>query len=83
MPGSPPTRTREPFTIPPPSTLSSSEIPVVTRSSLSNDTSFILIGKEAAMPGFRLLPPFFRAGASEKAFQALQAGHWPSHLADS
>ena len=39
IPGSPPTKTREPVTIPPPNTLSSSPIPVNTLSSFSTLTS--------------------------------------------
>ena len=44
IPGSPPTKTREPFTKPPPKTLSSSPIPVLTLTASAPLTSFNSLG---------------------------------------
>ena len=87
MPGSPPTSTREPFTIPPPNTLSSSSIWVPNRSSPSvsisrSITGFFTREKEAFPPPM----PDTDAGrifSSTKVFHCLQPGHCPSHLLDS
>ena len=46
IPGSPPTKTKDPFTIPPPKTLSNSSIFVVNLSSFTATIEFILIGFE-------------------------------------
>ena len=83
MPGSPPTKDREPVTIPPPRTLSSSPMPVGIRSSLFIEISDIFIGEAEARLGFA--PPFFVTDcfSSTKVFHDLQAGHCPSHLDDS
>ena len=88
MPGAPPTSTREPWTAPPPSTRSSSFMPVWNRSSRVVSTSSISLGLDlpcrspavaAAMELFRLVS----AGCSTMVFHALQAGHWPAHLGSS
>ena len=49
IPGSPPTKTKEPLTIPPPNTLSNSSIPVVNLSSCFISIEFILIGFESPL----------------------------------
>ena len=71
MPGSPPTRTREPGTIPPPSTRSSSCIWVVTLSS-----SFVSIeerqtGPPAALLSCAFAALFFSTVSSTKVFHSL------------
>ena len=91
MPGSPPTKVREPGTIPPPSTLSSSPIPALIRSSLSKDTSdrregSVLLPPLPAAPVFTEPPMPFAVTlilSSTIVFHALQAGHCPVHFADS
>ena len=89
IPGAPPTNTREPFTAPPPSTRSSSPIPVAKRSSSVVSTSFMGRGRLMATPVAE--PPFtgpdrlagFSTGCSTMVFHALQAGHCPAHLGSS
>ena len=83
MPGSPPTSTREPGTIPPPKTRSSSCIRVVTRSS-----SFVSIeerqtGPPAALLSCAFATLFFSTVSSTKVFHSRHPGHWPIHLGDS
>ena len=55
MPGSPPSSTREPFTSPPPSTLSSSLIPVLYRVSSLNVSALMLVSGSFPPPDM-LLP---------------------------
>ena len=93
MPGSPPTNTREPATIPSPSTRSSSPKPVDTRScssmSISDSRDGLAAGiadfwlPEARRPNPPWLPADFETGSSTMEFHALQAGHCPIHLDDS
>ena len=85
IPGSPPTNTREPGTIPPPSTWSSSDIPVEIRPSESASMPFRVTGSRTSLALLRLLPPlvFGAAGSSANVFHSRQAGHWPDHIADS
>ena len=86
MPGAPPTSTREPRTAPPPSTRSSSPMPVGKRSSSVVSTSAMVLGRFRATP--RALPRLadgdflgaFSAGRSTMVFHAPQAGHLPCHL---
>ena len=89
MPGSPPTSTSEPGTMPPPSTRSSSAMPLLKRSAADETTSDRATGPEAAPPApsrtcLPLLPARPRAGAttasSTNESQAPQSGQWPSHL---
>ena len=87
IPGSPPTSVREPGTIPPPSTRSSSPIPVGIRSSFPVEISVRCTG---FLPAALWLPsPWFPAGvlaavgSSTNVFHSLHAGHWPIHFADS
>ena len=56
IPGSPPTKTREPLTSPPPSTLSSSPIPVLTLAASAPITSFNFLGVTIFF-SFVILPP--------------------------
>ena len=85
IPGSPPTRTREPFTTPPPNTRSSSGMDVEIRSS-----SDIFIAESgtgfASVAGFifpEVLSAFRSTSSSTNVFHSLHAGHWPIHLDDS
>ena len=83
IPGSPPTNTREPTTIPPPNTRSNSSILVLIRSSSMESTSCNVFGTSATI---RILVPVlvvFATGSSTNASQVLQPGHCPSHLPDS
>src|SRR5512144_2160524 len=84
MPGSPPTRTAEPGTRPPPSTRSSSVMPVGRRgaSRVASDR----VSKEASLPWLRPLPPLMaiRAGEPEGAASSMIEFHSPqeAHLPD-
>ena len=82
MPGSPPTRTTEPGTTPPPNTLSNSTNPVRIRSSPSTSIESIGTGWEILLGGVvcRLLeePPISRS--SFRVFHCPQSGHRPNHL---
>ena len=92
MPGSPPTNTREPATMPLPSTRSSSPKPVPIRSVSSTEISsredgLILAGRPGPADPADIPRPragvFRSAGSSTKVFHALHPGHWPIHFADS
>ncbi len=83
IPGSPPTRIKEPGIIPPPSTRSSSSMPVVVRSSLLIEISFNLAGSVTARDFRTAAPPFFTTGSSVNVFHSRQPGHCPSHFGDS
>ncbi len=87
MPGSPPTSTSEPATMPPPRTLSSSPMPVAVLSSSPALTSLSLAGTLRAIPGrapFTLSGRYFAAGgASVNESHSWHTGHWPSHFGDS
>ena len=94
IPGSPPTSTREPATMPSPSTRSNSPNPVVILSCSSiliSDSSAGFAGS-ALSPDWliRLLRPLVPAlpedgarGSSTMVFQDLQPGHCPIHFDDS
>ena len=60
MPGAPPTSTREPLTAPPPSTRSSSPIPVEKRSSSVVSISRMALGRLTATPRAELRPAAIR-----------------------
>ena len=81
MPGEPPSRTTEPGTTPPPSTRSSSPMPVLSRATSSARTS----RSGTARPGAAFAPPpravLAGATSSTSVFQSEQLGHWPCHLA--
>ena len=88
IPGSPPTSVRDPCTMPPPSTRSSSLIPVrvlfSSRIAISDSTQ----GSEASLLSlFAPFPVFFNSVlsivSSTKVFHSLQPGHCPSHFVDS
>ena len=89
MPGSPPRRIMDPPTIPPPRTLSSSLNPVENLSSAFSSTALRGTGflSGPLNPGVcpaKTAPALLSgAGASVMVFHSLQAGHWPTHLADS
>ena len=95
IPGEPPSSTSEPGTRPPPSTRSSSPMPVDMRVTGAEPTSpkgsGTSVGREtadAADPTRRLppvRPPWPRAAgrrSSTSVFHASQPGHWPCHCAD-
>jgi hypothetical protein len=87
MPGSPPTSTNEPGIIPPPNTLSNSEIFVLMRYSLSVEISFNV----TTLADFNLCEIFFCCDvflddtetSSTKEFHSLQLGHFPNQRGDS
>ena len=86
MPGAPPTSTREPFTAPPPSTRSSSFIPVLKRSSSTASTSAMGLGLRPPSPAEPEAWDFFfasAAGCSTMVFHFPQAGHLPCHFRTS
>ena len=87
MPGEPPTSTREPFTAPPPSTRSSSPMPVGKRISSSSPSSVTgQARRRRPLPAaLRALPRLLLgvSGCSTMVFQAPQAGHFPAHLGNS
>ena len=79
MPGSPPSRITEPATSPPPSTRSSSALPLEARVSVSSVTSITVLLVVAAGP---LRPGSADTAGPETAsrvFQASQSAHWPCH----
>ena len=84
IPGSPPTKTSEPLTTPPPSTLSSSSKPVLNLSSSSSCISDSLAGFLYVFADIPLLTVFvFATGSSTRLFHALHIGHCPNHFGDS
>src|SRR5260370_1013438 len=79
-PGSPPTSTRLPGTIPPPSTRFSSSQASARRGAASLEISTRAIGGAAALVGLAPdLPAAFLTWNSWSVFQAWQCGHWPAH----
>ena len=84
IPGSPPKRTKEPFTKPPPKTRFNSPIPVSILVSVLPTTLSNTCGEAFSFMLFPvavdLLSTIF---CSKNVFQAPQAGHFPSHLGDS
>src|SRR5258708_28660640 len=81
-PGSPPTSTRLPGTIPPPNTRFSSSQASARRGAASLEISTRATGRES--PGFRAGAAALPAAAfltrnSWSVFQAWQCGHWPAH----
>ena len=84
IPGSPPTKVKDPGTIPPPNTLSSSLIPIRILSSFDKDTEDNTDGSlEEIADVFFPLTILVLMVSSTKLFQALHPGHCPIHLADS
>ena len=90
IPGSPPTSTSEPRTIPPPKTRSSSPIPVRILSSCVASISDNFFGDEFSCAAEEPVAERPREVAatvwiisSTIVFHALQPGHFPSHLIDS
>ena len=87
MPGSPPSKTRDPFTIPPPRTLSSSFEPVKYLCSSSVEISFILKGLEydedIRFSGLTTPDLVVSRISSLRVFHSPQDGHFPSHFAVS
>src|SRR5262245_48186591 len=79
IPGSPPTSTTEPGTIPPPRTLSNSGMPVEILVSERDSTSEICVPDTVAelldlRPG-----PLSATSCSTKEFHVAHPGHWPVH----
>ena len=86
MPGSPPTRIREPGTMPPPKTLSSSCMCVDILSSSCSVISESLEGfpsSRAVRPAMPEPAVFAFIFSSTKVFHSLQPGHCPIHFEDS
>ena len=81
IPGSPPTNTKEPFTIPPPNTLSNSSISVVNLSSFTATIEFMLTGCELDLSIIKTsFLVFFSSISSTKEFHFIHSGHLPIHL---
>ena len=88
MPGSPPTSTMEPGTIPPPSTRANSPMGRWTRSSASPLTSEMGRGSERPVSPRTLTAPFFATGSSwitssTMLSNAPHCGHLPMYEADT
>ena len=89
IPGAPPISTSEPGTIPPPSTLSSSPIPVLRRSCSAAATSPSATGatRRRRVPAPRAArgaaPPAGRRTSSTSVFHSPQPGHCPAQRAVS
>ena len=84
IPGSPPSNIREPFTRPPPNTLSSSPKPVEVLNSSFATYEFNFCGVFLFLSsGFKELFLLSTIFCSKKLFQLLQAGHFPNHFPDS
>ena len=84
IPGSPPTNTRDPGTMPPPRTRSNSAMPELIRSVSEVSISSNVTGFAVPEPNFpALFPADFTTGSSTKLFQALHPGHCPIHFVDS
>ena len=82
MPGSPPTSTTDPGTIPPPRTRSSSGIPQLIRGSADTSSSVIGTGRTALLA----FGPEEREGveiSSTNVFHPSQFGHLPSQRAEA
>ena len=82
IPGSPPTSTNEPFTIPPPKTLSNSAISVENLSSSFVSIAFIFTGLDDEDLSIRKTSflEFFCSISSTNVFHFVHSGHFPSHL---
>src|SRR5437016_1833296 len=81
IPGSPPTRTTDPGTTPPPSTKSNSGNPVSQRSRPPPDTAERRVGGWADGTIRRpALPPNRPTGSSTSVFHAPHASHRPAHF---
>src|SRR5438105_5291873 len=80
IPGSPPTRTTEPGTIPPPRTKSNSARPVFQRPMADGFRSVRRIGGWPVGTPPTAEPPDRRTASSTSAFHAPQASHLPPHL---
>src|SRR5207237_10207318 len=80
IPGSPPTRTTEPGTIPPPRTKSNSARPVFQRATASLFRSVRRIGGLAVGKPLTAEPLNRPTASSTSAFHAPQASHLPPHL---
>ena len=84
IPGSPPSKTSEPLTSPPPKTLLSSPIPVSILDSFFPTTSSSTCGTALSFTAFPVTVDLVSTTfCSKKVFQLLQAGHFPSHFGDS
>ena len=81
IPGSPPSKIKDPLTIPPPRTLSNSPNPVDVLDTSCPLYEFNALG---SFLSFNFLTPFsviFSTYSKKKVFQLLQAGHFPIHFA--
>src|SRR5438045_3990325 len=80
IPGSPPTRTTDPGTMPPPRTKSNSARPVFQRSRADGFRSVRRIGGWPVETPLTAEPPDRPTASSTSAFHAPQASHLPPHL---
>ena len=83
IPGSPPTSTREPFTIPPPITLSSSELPVLSLCSILSEISSSDSGFDKTPISLCWTWDSFCSTSSTRVFHCPHSGHLPIHFGDS
>ena len=84
IPGSPPTNTSDPLTIPPPSTRSNSFMDVEIRSSSADEMADNGIGFASSNAFFTpAVEVFLSTISSTKVFHSLHPGHCPIHFADS
>src|SRR5690625_159518 len=85
IPGSPPIKTSEPGTTPPPKTRLNSLIDVVIRGEFSDAIAVIFSGllPLCKPPDVRWLALFEAIYSSTSVFQLLHPGHFPIHLDDS
>ena len=83
IPGSPPTNTSEPVTMPPPNTRSSSPIPVKVRTSSLVTISDNFDGSRCSVTVTERPAAVFTTGSSTKESHSLHPGHCPSHFGDS
>ena len=87
IPGSPPSKINEPFTIPPPNTLSSSPLlssspnPVDVLATSSPLYEFKAFGVFLSFDIFTPFSVIFSIFCSKNVFQLLHAGHFPIHFA--
>src|SRR4051812_48802076 len=80
MPGSPPIKTAEPLTSPPPKVRSSSPIPVGIRNASLASTSMPTQSIPLPFPVDRPLGVACAPASSTMEFHAPQASHFPAHL---
>src|SRR5699024_2122168 len=85
IPGSPPIKTRDPGTTPPPRTRLNSSKPVRTRPVCSTSTSFMVCAFETSFDKETrlLVSASWGTFSSTNVFHLPQEGHFPKYFADS